>query len=1225
VSKREKSMKKVIIKKALPIALSLAMALNMTAYTKVVKAEENEDAQYSLVWSEEFDGDSLNTDDWNVEEHEPGWVNSELQRYTSLDEGNIEVSDGSLKIYPHVTEAVENSEEEEVELTKTAVSFDITVPEDKATETAAIQINYGKIDDSDEGQAAATVVISDLSLKDTTEGEEDAELLKSPGFEKASDWSFGSTAPGEGKIEFGDGSATVTVTSAGEANWNVQLQQGGIALKAGHSYKFTLNAAASADRKVELTILDPDNGWYWYGGTTAIVPGQDFGGVKTGSSKREITSGRITTQGKHDFTYGRFETRAKVPYGRGFLPAFWLMATNESFYGQWPRCGEIDIMEVMGQNVNKSYHTIHYGYNSGNGHKENQGTKVLSEDNFADEYHVFRVDWEPGLISWYVDDEKVYETRDWYTGTDDDNQITYPAPFDQNFYIILNLAVGGSWVGYPDAADYEDMNGKSFEVDYVRVYQLPEEEIEKLENEAKKPEKPEVTYREADETGNYVINGDFAKDIAYEGADNDSDDNFKLHLESDCADTTYYINDANEITINPSAVGSQNYSVQLKQPGIPMYKGWEYELTFDAYAAAERDIVVDVEGPDRSWTRYLQDTNVTIGTEKATYTLDFTMNEKTDANGCLEFNLGKLDSTAAVTLSNIRLVHKSGEEQKEDNLKVVRPDGNYVYNGAFDQGDKRLGYWEFSEDDAQNISVVNAGGKRQLKVEVPEGKTVKIGQSELSPLTKGKYELSFDVKSEGGAAVKAVVSAAEFNVATDAEMKTFAKKFDVAESLDRKDSNISFEFSEAGTYYLDNVFLSEAALIKNGSFDAGLAGFSPYVYDTVKASYVVDSMNGNDNAFAITIEDTIADSVANEWYVQLNQDGITLEEGKTYRLSFKAKSSIVRNISYCMQEFEGSWTNYSNTGAVEIGPDGYKTFTAEFTMNHPTDTNTRFNITMGSVGGVRITEKHDVYIDDIVLEEVEKSEEPEDPTPVDPQPEDPQPEDPTPVDPQPEDPQPEDPQPEEPVVTAELVTKWGATYYVTEDGTKLTGFQDIDGDTYYFNEKTGAMSKEKFIEVDGESYYALKDGKIAKNCKLTKWGVDYLLDAEGKLLTGINSFNGNDYYSKANGAIVKQDWITIGEDKYFAKADGVLAKNEKISKWGVEYILGEDGKLLKGFATFEDAKYYCKDSGAVVKSSWITAGDDKYYAKKDGQLARSETVTIWGHKYTFDAEGKLIK
>ena len=94
-------------------------------------------------------------------------------------------------------------------------------------------------------------------------------------------------------------------------------------------------------------------------------------------------SGRVNTQHKHDFLYGIFEARIKVPAGRGFLPAFWMMPTEEERYGQWPRCGEIDIMEVLGHDTTKTYGTIHYG----NPHQQSQGHFALPSGGFAEEYH----------------------------------------------------------------------------------------------------------------------------------------------------------------------------------------------------------------------------------------------------------------------------------------------------------------------------------------------------------------------------------------------------------------------------------------------------------------------------------------------------------------------------------------------------------------------------------------------------------------------------------------------------------------------------------------------------------------------------------------------------------------------------------------------------------------------------------------------------------------------
>ena len=970
-------MKKLLLKRTLVAVTTVAMATGLLPVNALaVSADQTEAADdgYSLVWSDEFDGEGLNTQDWNVEQHEPGWVNAELQRYTALDEGNIEVKDGNLVIRPHVTEpevsSGEEGNEEPVEVKETDVDFTVDYGAD-TSESIAIQINFGLIGDGFEASSgAANVKISEVSLKDITDEENAVELISS--FD--SSWIGGITPPAGGSYSFDDGVANISVESAGEANWNFQIQRMGLTFENGHKYSFHMKASSDADRAVELSALDPDNNYAWYGGTKGLIEGSKAAASGTGSSgKREITSGRITTQNKHDFTYGRFEARARVPEGQGYLPAFWLMATDEGLYGQWPRCGEIDIMEVMGQNLRNSYHTIHYGYSAGTGHKENQGKNTFVDGNLADEFHTYAVEWDPGKITWFVDDNEVYSTSDWYTGTDDDNQVTYPAPFDQDFYIILNLAVGGSWVGYPTDDVYAGMNDQSYEIDYVRVYQKSQEEYQRLENECKKPEKEPVSYREADENGNYVINGDFSKEIGTDGSADADKDNWKLHLESDASATTYSIA-GSSITLTPSAAGSQNYSVQLKQENIPMYKGWEYELSFVAYAAEERDIVVDVEGPDRGWIRYMKDTTVHVGTQKKTYTYAFTMNDKTDANGCLEFNLGKLGSTAAVTISDVKLTHKSGETAAEENLKEIRPDGNYIYNGSFDQGEGRLGYWEIADEDKEYISVTNVKNQRVLKVTVPENKAVTLRQSGLSPLGKGEYEISFKARMEDGSSENGLtvnVSGEKYTPALTTSDRNYSKKFSVTEDKDRENSFAEIVFDKAGTYYVDNVFLAEAALIKNGSFNAGLTGFAPYIYDTVKADYVIDSMNGNDNAFAITIEDTMADDAGNSWYVQLNQDGVPLENGKSYRLSFRAKSSIERNISYAMQQFEGEWTNYSGTGSVAIN-DEWQTFSHEFRMESPTDLKARFNITMGSVDGVRITQKHNVFIDDISLVEIDE-------------------------------------------------------------------------------------------------------------------------------------------------------------------------------------------------------------------------------------------------------------
>jgi len=176
-------------------------------------------------------------------------------------------------------------------------------------------------------------------------------------------------------------------------------------------------------------------------------------------------SGRISTRHKRDFTYGLFEARLKVPKGKGYLPAFWLMTVDEEKYGRWPVCGEIDIMEIKGDQTGINHGTLHYGLP----HVQNQGTAALTEGDFSEGFHDFALKWEPGLIRWYVDGRLFHEVKKWFSADKGGTPKPFPAPFDHDMYVILNLAVGGNWVGYPD--ETTDFENAVFEVDYVRVYQ----------------------------------------------------------------------------------------------------------------------------------------------------------------------------------------------------------------------------------------------------------------------------------------------------------------------------------------------------------------------------------------------------------------------------------------------------------------------------------------------------------------------------------------------------------------------------------------------------------------------------------------------------------------------------------------------------------------------------------------------------------------------------------
>ena len=310
------------------------------------------------------------------------------------------------------------------------------------------------------------------------------------------------------------------------------------------------------------------------------------------------------------------------------------MPQDEQHYGQWPKCGEIDIMEVLGSRLTTAYGTLHYGAP----HAEQQGVYELESGTFADDFHEYSVEWEPGEMRWYIDGNLYHTVNDWFTAVEGEDEKPYPAPFDQPFFVQMNLAVGGTWPGNPD--ETTDFDKAEFEIDYVRVYQKPEYDTNVT--------KPEKNYREADETGNFVYNGDFSDAEAL-----DDEENWYFLLfeggegAAEIKDNTMIISSTNE--------GTVDYSVQLVQPELPMIKGKKYRLTFDAWADEERDIITCVDAPTAGWIRYLADTTLTVTTEKQTFTYDFEMKDKDDPNGRLEFNLGHRGSTATVYIQNVRL------------------------------------------------------------------------------------------------------------------------------------------------------------------------------------------------------------------------------------------------------------------------------------------------------------------------------------------------------------------------------------------------------------------------------------------------------------------------------------------------------------------------------------------------------------------------------------------
>ena len=172
------------------------------------------------------------------------------------------------------------------------------------------------------------------------------------------------------------------------------------------------------------------------------------------------TSARLKTQGLFTQAYGRFEASIKIPKGQGMWPAFWMLGNNVTTAG-WPGCGEIDIMENIGKEPGTVHGSLHGPSTTSRTSDATAPFSLPAGQNFADAFHLYAVEWEPSVVRFYVD-SNLYATF---------TQSQWPSGgtwvFDHPFFIILNVAVGGSWPGSPDSATQFP---QQMLVDYVRVY-----------------------------------------------------------------------------------------------------------------------------------------------------------------------------------------------------------------------------------------------------------------------------------------------------------------------------------------------------------------------------------------------------------------------------------------------------------------------------------------------------------------------------------------------------------------------------------------------------------------------------------------------------------------------------------------------------------------------------------------------------------------------------------
>ena len=206
------------------------------------------------------------------------------------------------------------------------------------------------------------------------------------------------------------------------------------------------------NQQLEYDTDRPENAQLDGNGHLAIIARKEF------YQGQSYTSARITTIDRFEPTYGRFEARIHLPTGQGIWPAFWLLGANIGSVG-WPVSGEIDVMEYRGQEPSIVHGSLHGpGYSAGNA----VTSQFVLAGRFDNEFHTFKVEWAPGSIDWYVDDTLFQSVQP--------SEVPGQWVFDHPFFLILNVAVGGGFVGPPDSTTTFP---QTMLVDWVRVYQRP--------------------------------------------------------------------------------------------------------------------------------------------------------------------------------------------------------------------------------------------------------------------------------------------------------------------------------------------------------------------------------------------------------------------------------------------------------------------------------------------------------------------------------------------------------------------------------------------------------------------------------------------------------------------------------------------------------------------------------------------------------------------------------
>jgi len=706
-------------------------------------------------------------------------------------------------------------------------------------------------------------------------------------------------------------------------------------------------------------------------GLLRITASYEENGYKYESeSSKKYTSARIRTTSKDEAlfttTYGYVEARISLPEVKGAWPAFWMLPESTDIYGGWPVSGEIDILETTGTQEKAACGTLHWGTPV----HVYRGSDYVTLDSEVKYFHTYAIDWEPGKISWIYDGKVVHTATDWtsaFNGASD--SLSFDAPFDMPFYMLLNLAVdSGNFGGSANKANFKD--DINMYVDYVRVFQ---KEAGYADSVARGSSEANADWTEL--AGKNQIAEITKSNLVTSGLDDANSDNgsWYLALQEDASATASVYEDENGKVwdkLSISKQGGNDYSVQL----IGHYdakKGYAYKVSFDAYATGAM-VGKTVNADTKRWGSWSAggSSQVKLASEPTHYSFKFI--EDTTFDKCrVEFNIGAV-ATGDVYISNVvvEIIDPATLGEAEGGRQPLAG-GNIIYNSSFEEGTGHLGFWtagaytkvsvpRYTTKDltGSDVKVMDVASKtnyekisdgikyyeRRAEIESVNGAAPSIIQSEI-PMDADDYTVTFEMYSENDTYVKVSVLD-EMGNEVAAKMASYSAKdglkdytFDMTVPKDIESGSLKLSFAKGANVMLDDVKMiganykpsvSENPINKDTEWGADTGAGQAMGLDKIENGFKVAGI-------------TSTGSGDSEWYKpQIVSADFALAAAFKYQVSFKIRIDAGQSgngkFKYIVQNngnLGGDWRAATDVvevalSSLSVDDDGFAVYSNSF-------------------------------------------------------------------------------------------------------------------------------------------------------------------------------------------------------------------------------------------------------------------------------------------------------